>query len=85
MSKRKILDEARFFNLKYLVDNGIMLNDSNFDSSENNIKWLNYVKLSIGNLDDVFKSILVPILDDAYAYRHNEDLRKDYKIGRAHV
>ena len=78
MSKRKGLNEVTLFNFKKLVDDGNILHDSNFDNSKSNIEWLNSVSLLIGNLDSIFQSILVPIVDAAYLYRHDYDLCKKY-------
>ena len=78
MSKRKGLNEVTLFNFKKLVDDGNILHDSNFDNSKSNIEWLNSVSLLIGNLDSIFQSILVPIDDAAYLYRHDYDLCKKY-------
>ena len=78
MSKRKGLNEVTLFNLKKLVDDGNILHDSNFDNSKSNIEWLNSVSLLIGNLDSIFQSILVPIVDAAYLYRHDYNLCQKY-------
>lgn len=78
MSKRKRLNEVTLFNLKKLVDDGNILHDSNFDNSKSNIEWLNSVSLLIKNLDSIFQSILVPIVDVAYLYRHDYNLCQKY-------